>query len=252
MSDMTVKGVDCAARVSAAAARTLVENGVEFVGRYLVPQSMWKALTKEEAERLRAAGLAILLCWEIEASRALGGADVGADDGQRARRLAQELGIPAGTAIYFAVDFCPQENEYDAVGAYIRAASEAAAPYRGGVYGSYYTVEAMARRNACDAFWQCVAWSNGNVSEHADAYQYLWSGGAESKAMAAKVGFDVDMDRCADMAGAGLWLPEEPWYADAMAWAKTQGLIRDGRPDDPVTRAELAMVLYRKFREENA
>lgn len=36
-----------------------------------------------------------------------------------------------------------------------------------------------------------------------------------------------------------------PWYAGAMAWAKEQGYIRDGRPDDPVTRAELATVLYR-------
>ena len=37
----------------------------------------------------------------------------------------------------------------------------------------------------------------------------------------------------------------QPWYASAMAWAKDAGLIRDGRPEDPVTRAELATVLYR-------
>lgn len=41
--------------------------------------------------------------------------------------------------------------------------------------------------------------------------------------------------------------PKQPWYAEAMAWAKEQGIINDGRPNDPVTRAELATVLYRIF-----
>ena len=36
-----------------------------------------------------------------------------------------------------------------------------------------------------------------------------------------------------------------PWYADAMAWAEEAGLIRDGRPKDNLTRAELATVLMR-------
>ena len=35
------------------------------------------------------------------------------------------------------------------------------------------------------------------------------------------------------------------WYDDAMAWAETVGLIKDGRPNDSVTRAELATVLMR-------
>ena len=37
----------------------------------------------------------------------------------------------------------------------------------------------------------------------------------------------------------------QPWYAEAMAWAAENGLINDGRPNDPVTRAELATVLQR-------
>ena len=39
--------------------------------------------------------------------------------------------------------------------------------------------------------------------------------------------------------------PTQPWYAEAMAWAKDAGLIQDGRPNDSVTRAELATVLQR-------
>lgn len=39
--------------------------------------------------------------------------------------------------------------------------------------------------------------------------------------------------------------PQKPWYADAMAWMLAQGLFTEERPNDPVTRAELATVLYR-------
>ena len=39
--------------------------------------------------------------------------------------------------------------------------------------------------------------------------------------------------------------PQGNWYDGAMAWAEAAGLIRDGRPNDPVTRAELATVLQR-------
>lgn len=39
--------------------------------------------------------------------------------------------------------------------------------------------------------------------------------------------------------------PAEPWYAEAMAWAKEAGLINDGRPKDNLTRAEMATILQR-------
>ncbi len=39
-------------------------------------------------------------------------------------------------------------------------------------------------------------------------------------------------------------LPDK-WYDEPMQWADEAGLIRDGRPDDGVTRAEVAIVLMR-------
>ena len=36
-----------------------------------------------------------------------------------------------------------------------------------------------------------------------------------------------------------------PWYADAMAWMRARGLFTEDRPNDTVTRAELAAVVYR-------
>lgn len=258
MKNRTIKGVDSASPVTAAAAAALYADGVRFSGRYLVPVYYAKALSKYEAGIIRSAGLALLLIWETSADRAKGGYAAGKQDGETAYRLAREMGVPAGTAIYFAVDYCPIDSEYDAIAAYIRAAGNACKEYEAGVYGSYYVVEAMAERGACGKFWQFVGGSGGKVSEKAQVYQYQGQNGLEAQITAKKAGFAVDMNSCTDMAEAGFWMPEAekepegkeepaPWYAEAMAWAESEGLIQDGRPNDPVTRAELATVFYRKF-----
>jgi len=241
---MRYKGVDSASPVSAAAARKLAELGFSFCGRYLAPAG-WKVLTKAEAELIHAAGLSILVVWETTADRAKSGAAGGEQDGLRAYNLAVELGAPAGTTIYYAVDYDAGEGDFDAIEAYLRAAGTASAPYAVGVYGSYRVVEEMRRRGACAACWQCCAWSYGRLSEYADAYQAEWSGTTGAKAVAAQVGFDVDLDEARSL--DTFWQPEPVahWYDEAMAWAKAEGLIRDGRPGDAVTRAELATVLYR-------
>lgn len=258
MIERKIQGVDSATSVTVEAAKALHAAGIRFWGRYLVQKS-WKALTKKEADLLHSAGIALLLIWETSASRPKGGASAGKTDGTAARELAEAMGVPPGTAIYFAVDFQPAETDYDTIASYLRAAAEACGEYAAGVYGSFGTVEAMAERGACAKFWQCVAWSGGRVSERALTYQYQWQGGPTAMEMAGKTGFSVDMNACADMKAAGFWLPktaeehedgekitaEKPWYSDAMDWIKAEGIMMDGRPNDGVTRAELATVLYR-------
>ena len=248
---MSYKGIDTAARISADAAKKLKALGVSFAGRYLVPPGMNKELTAKEAKGLRDAGLSILLCWEIDAARAGRGAPVGAQDGARARQLAQDMGVPPGTAIFFAVDYAPQRPEYDAIREYFLAAQAAVAPYRCGIYGCYDVVAEMREKIPQLLVWQCVAWSGGRVYEGNNFYQRLGSGAAECKAIQEQVGFAVDINSAESL--VGLWQPEpeKPWYADAMAWAADAGLIRDGRPNDPVTRAELATVLYRLYGPED-
>lgn len=243
-------GVDTAARISAAQAKKLRENGVSFVGRYLVPAGMGKDLTASEIAGLRGAGLAILLCWEIGAGDIKGGAARGAQDGSRAKALAKGFGVPECTTIFFACDYCPVQADYPAIEAYLRAAQAACAPYTAGLYGCAKIVDHIAQQGASGKFWQCVAWSEGKISQHTNVYQYQWSGGPESKAMQAKIGVPVDMNRSEDLKAAGLWMPKTPtpapaWYDPSMAWAEKFGLIKDGRPNDPVTRAELATVLMR-------
>ena len=252
MGNMTIRGVDTAARINAGAAKKLSEEGVRFAGRYLVPQTLGKALTAGEASDLHGAGLAILPVWEIDAERASKGAAQGAKDGETARKCAEALSIPENVTIYFAVDYNAPARDYDAIEYYLRNAGVACSPYGCGVYGKRELVEEMVRRIPTLYIWQCVAWSSG-VSERADVYQYQWQGGAEAVDLKNKLGFAVDMNVCADLVHAGLWLPgaKRPWYADAMDWMKQEGLMMDGRPNDPVTRAELATVFYRKFGPED-
>lgn len=272
---MTYIGIDTAARISAAQAKKLRENGVSFVGRYLVPPGMNKDLTADEITGLRNAGLAILLCWEIGAGDIKGGAARGAQDGSKAKALAKGFGVPECTTIFFACDYCPVQGDYPAIEAYMRAAQAACAPYVAGLYGCAKIIDYIAEQGAYAKFWQCVAWSEGKISKHMNVYQYQWGGGPESKAMQAKIGIPVDMNRSEDLKAAGLWMPpyasyddgegdtilipsnpqgftNEPvgatgpaWYDVYMDWAEKFGLIKDGRPNDPVTRAELATVLKR-------
>lgn len=248
---MTYLGIDTVHRFTAADAKNAVANGVSFVGRYLVPAGMNKELTQEEAANLRGAGLGILLCWEIGAADIKEGAEQGAKDGARAKALAQGFGVPSGTTIFYACDYNPVKGDYPAIEAYLRAAKAACAPYDAGLYGCAKICDHIGNLGICTKFWQCVAWSDGRVSQYTSVYQYQWSGGPESLAMAAKLGFSVDMDKSADIQNAGLWMPtehpkEDPWYKPHMDWAAENGIMNDGRPNDNITRAESATILHRE------
>lgn len=269
---MSHLGIDTAAPLTAENIRRARDADVAFVGRYLVPTGYSKAIKADEAQRLRDAGLAILLCWEIGAAAVKGGAAAGAADGARALQCAQALGVPAGVTIYFACDYAAPMADYIAAEEYVKAAQAALGTrYRAGLYGHRALCEFLHDRGSCSHFWQYCAWSRG-VAECAAVYQAYASSSAPAKAMAARIGVSVDLDTCEDLSRAGLWLPspceyddgeggvivehaaaaaKRPWYANAMDWAAAQGLIRDGRPNDPVTRAELAMVLFRLFGPED-
>ncbi|MZQ81783.1 DUF1906 domain-containing protein [Paenibacillus sp. 5J-6] len=166
------KGFDCSTPLTAQTAAAFVKDGYSFVARYLVP-SGYKALTKSEAQRISQAGLEIVSVFETTASRALGGRNAGLADGATAVQVAHQLGQPAGSCIYFAVDFDATSAQMATVVAYIRAASEATPEYTTGVYGSYAVMEAVKKAGACSRFWQTYAWSGGKKSTFINIYQYL-------------------------------------------------------------------------------
>lgn len=244
---MTYQGIDTAANITAEQARKLAANGVSFAARYLAPG---KTLTAQEVKNLRDAGLAIMLCWETTASRVKGGAAAGAYDGDAARRAAEKLGIPAGTVVFFACDYNAPAEDFAAIEAYLRTAKHSVEPYGVGLYGPERVVAEMSARGACYYYWQCVAWSN-QFLPCADVRQYAWQGDVRAMDMAKKCGIGaVDLDSAETL--AGMWLPPEapevdPWYKHQMEWAKENGLIMDGRPNDYVTRAELATEQERAF-----
>lgn len=238
-----IKGIDCATKLNAITANAVKQAGYAFVGRYLVPNSgnlSWKALTKEEAKIINDAGLRLLTVWETTADRVKGGAIAGAADGTNALKCARDINMPTTGIIYFAVDYDAQPNEMATIEAYLRAARDNTCDYEIGVYGSYRVIEEMAARNACKAFWQCVAWSYGNKSNHLNIYQG-WFGQKVA-------GVNVDINECSDMDKAGIWSYKE---ADIMKryntideipkWAKStmvrlvqRGIIngRDDKKDE--------------------
>ena len=193
-----IKGIDTNKTITAAAAREIAAAGYQFVGRYLCPRSWPKALKAEEVRVITEAGMRVLCVWETSAGRAKSGTTGGAYDGAQARQHAQDIGMPAGGCIYFAVDFGASAGDYPAIAAYLTAARKAlGGAYKIGVYGSYNVVEEMHRRGLCDCYWQCVAWSGGKKSKYRNIYQAQWG--------QTVAGLGVDINECDDMDAAGLW-----------------------------------------------
>ena len=264
-----IYGIDCATPLTAKTAKAIAEAGYSFVGRYLVPPTgslKWKALTKAECRRITDVGLRILTVWETTADRAKEGAEAGAADATRARKLAAEYGTPAGAAIYFAVDYDARRSDYGAIEAYIRAAKrQMGGEYLVGLYGSYSIVEEMASRGAADCYWQCVAWSYGRVSEHRSVYQALFG--------QSVAGVAVDINECEDMKKAGIWSyadkfdeededmtgediykklkdylstqPVPAWARDELQEAVDMGITDGMRPMELVPRYQAAIMAKR-------
>lgn len=196
-----MRGFDTSARMDAETGQTLMDLGYRFAVRYLVPSRYSKALTADEVTALSAVGLRIGCVWETTASRASHGASAGLSDGQEAKKLAVDLGVPEDAVIYFAVDYNAPKTDYYKIAAYLISAAAKIRPYRVGVYGSFAVVEEMHRLGVAEAFWQCVAWSDGKISEHANIYQ-------KNGNVATTVG-TIDVNYCADMDKAGLWVKKE-------------------------------------------
>lgn len=147
--------------------------GVTFACRYL-SGGQSKDLTAAERDRLLGAGIGIALVWETDGRTGpLSGTSGGHADAGAAIRQAQALGAPAGTCLYFAVDFDASLTQIAGpIRAYAAAAAAdcRAAGYRCGMYGGFATVEGTA--GIVDLGWQTYAWSGGRWSTHSAIQQY--------------------------------------------------------------------------------
>ena len=133
---------DCATQLTAAKAKTLYDNGYRYIGRYLTGNN--KKITRSEAQIIFDAGLKFFPIYQSSANYLeYFTPQQGADDAQKAKKAATELGLPENTIIYFAVDFdCLDYQITNNVIPYFeRVHSEMAdSGYRVGIYGT---------RNAC-------------------------------------------------------------------------------------------------------
>lgn len=166
---------------------SLRNAGIEFAIRYVSPDNTGKNLTAGEANALRATGIDVVTNWEFAPLAPLNGRAQGISDAARGINMANAIGAPNGSAIYFSVDFDAQDSDIHAVAAYIDGATATIGYDRVGVYGGYRVIANMAATNRCKYFWQTYAWSGGR-----------WHGAAQLRQIQNDVtigGAQVDIDQ---------------------------------------------------------
>jgi len=177
-------------------AQQIKAAGYDFVARYYAHGGR-KRLTAEEANELSAATLQIVVVWEDAPTTAdYFSRDRGVDDGTHAYESAVELGQPAGSGIYFAVDFDASLAEISGpIAEYFRGvqdgfaaqSGDGAPAYRIGVYGSGATCKWLRDQGLAELSWlaQSTGWAGHGT--YAD-----WNIKQEATTTALHIGIDPD------------------------------------------------------------
>ena len=180
----------------------LKSNHVDFVARYYRnPNSRWPALSPSEAQRLSSSGINIVAVWEAHSrDPAYFSYSQGYLDAITAAGEARAIGQPAGSAIYFAVDFnaqwlFPIDQYFHGIAAGLDAANGGHPGYAVGVYGSGLVCDALKRSGLARYCWlsNAFAWDGSTEYEEWDIRQ-----GAPSP----ELSFNQDADEARDEYGA--------------------------------------------------
>lgn len=140
-------------------AETMRDLDYKFVVRYISPNTK-KNLTPAERDIYHAAGIQILLVWEVDATRPTKGAAYGQADGTMARIQAYKLGYPSDVCVLCAFDTDVFWGNISMCEAYGRAFQKAVSPYPFGVYGD---ADILIRlQDICKLGWlpNASAWSS--------------------------------------------------------------------------------------------
>jgi len=166
-------GIDLAMDTSSVV-NELRGSRIDFVARYYRhPTSSLPALSPEEARKLASLGLKIVAVWEQNSPDPENlSYSSGRDDAFSAYRQAKTIGQPAGSAIYFAVDYNAHELEpvreyFRGIAAGLAAASGGRAEYQIGVYGSGAVCNDIKRAGLARYSWlgKATSW-NGSLDYH--------------------------------------------------------------------------------------
>ena len=136
-------------------------DGFRFAVGYVSQDQTGKNFTFDDISRLRAAGFAVGFVYEFSPNSALGGYQQGVADATIAIAHAQGLAVPAGVALYTAIDFNPTSTQLPLVLAYVTGFLAVCAThgYRSGAYGGLATVNYLQSHNYGGFLWQTYAWS---------------------------------------------------------------------------------------------
>jgi Domain of unknown function (DUF1906) len=157
-------------------ATCLKADGYDFVGRYYNVNNQAKNLSLAEAIAVTSAGLSIIAVWENGFPTAPGYFSFakGVFDGTSAYHYAQnDIGQPANTPIYFAVDYDATTSDvnnvildyFNGINSAFNTISSNAPIYQIGVYGSGLVCSTLLNNAAVSFTWlaQSMGWGGSGT-----------------------------------------------------------------------------------------
>jgi hypothetical protein len=239
------EGVDFAAPGPTPAG--IVAAGKSFVGRYLSDHAGDPfGLSASEAASYHAAGLDIVLLWEIGADRAAGGAAAGKADATGAKAQLTALGAPDGVTVYFVCQDDGTPPPIASILAYLDAAAAVLGPSNVGAYAGGTVLAKIHAARPRYRLWRAAATSWGAAPAGTALIQHAT--GSTSPPAPPIDGHAVDLDRATvaefgqwratDVAGIAIALdstasPSTPWTSFGTAVTKVAC-----RSNDVATRAQ--------------
>lgn len=161
----TLSGCDASSACTASTIACLQQNGIAFIGRYYSQTThvAGKKLTAGEAHLISQGGIDIVAVYEDgPTSYGYFSASRGTSDANAALAQAAAIGQPAGSAIYFTVDYDAAHSEIAGnITAYFQAvAAVIGTHYVVGVYGSGDVCTAILKTGHAKLAWlaQSTGW----------------------------------------------------------------------------------------------
>lgn len=162
------RGIDAAWGAASLNPRSL---GASFVARYLGHDAS-KCISLGEARHDTALGVDLVVVFEDQARRCLGGRAAGVADAHFAEAQAKAAGMPAFAPIYFACDDDFGPGDQGAINEYFRGVASVLGVHRTGAYAGYYVIKRLFDAGLIKYGWQTAAWSGGHWDPRAQIQQY--------------------------------------------------------------------------------
>jgi hypothetical protein len=173
MTTTTLSGCDSSSACTEDTIACLRQHGLSFVGRYYSDTThiIGKRLTAAEAQLLSDHGFDIVTVYEdAPTESSYFSAGRGTKDANGALAQALSVGQPAGSAIYFTVDYDAPQSDIDGnITAYFAAIAAAIGmQYVVGVYGSGNTCTAILKSGHAKLAWLAQSTGWGGYHEFND------------------------------------------------------------------------------------